>query len=183
MQPDRKVPARALLLPPRKWMEGSAMRFIREYVKDGMTVLDMGSGPGFFTLEIARRVGPKGLVYAVDADENSINLLKRTIESQSINNVIPVLASVDRMDFIDDDSMDIVFSNKTLCCVRRHLDAVGEIKRVLKHEGVAYVSISRPALDAISVNSREWAIILSMFRIIKQGASLTSRWAILALQQ
>lgn len=74
MQPDRKVPARALLLPPRKWMEGSAMRFIREYVKDGMTVLDMGSGPpGFFTVEISRRVGHRGgLVYAVDADETPL---------------------------------------------------------------------------------------------------------------
>ncbi|GGP21920.1 hypothetical protein GCM10007981_15690 [Thermocladium modestius] len=157
------------------------MRFIREYVKDGMTVLDMGSGPGFFTVEISRRVGHRGLVYAVDADENSINLLKRKIESQSINNVIPILASVDKMDFIDDNSIDVVFSNKTLCCVRRHLDAAKEIKRVLKREGVAYVSISRPALDTISVNSEEWAAILSMFRIIKQGASLMSRWAILAL--
>ncbi len=85
------------------------------------------------------------------------------------------------MDFIDDNSIDVVFSNKTLCCVRRHLDAAKEIKRVLKREGVAYVSISRPALDTISVNSEEWAAILSMFRIIKQGASLMSRWAILAL--
>ncbi len=181
MQPDRKVPARALLLPPRRWIEGSAMRFIREYVRNGMTVLDMGSGPGFFTIEIARRVGPKGLVYAVDADENSVNLLKRRIEGQSINNIIPMLASVDKMDFINDKSMDVVFSNKTLCCVRRHLDAAREIKRALKHEGVAYVSISRPALDTISVNSTEWATILSMFRIVKQGASLMSRWAILAL--
>ena len=35
-------------------------------VRPGQTICDMGCGNGFYTLELARRVGPEGLVYAVD---------------------------------------------------------------------------------------------------------------------
>ncbi len=43
---------RRLFQKPRK--------IIKPYVKEGMTVLDMGCGPGFFTIEMARMVGLQG---------------------------------------------------------------------------------------------------------------------------
>ncbi|HYL13368.1 MAG TPA: methyltransferase domain-containing protein [Terriglobales bacterium] len=39
---------------------------VQPYVRQGMTVLEPGPGMGFFTLELARRVGPNGRVLAVD---------------------------------------------------------------------------------------------------------------------
>ena len=35
----------------------------------GMTLADVGSGPGFYTLPAAKRVGPTGRVYALDVDQ------------------------------------------------------------------------------------------------------------------
>jgi SAM-dependent methyltransferase len=46
-------------------------------VRDGMTVLEPGPGMGFFTLEIARRVGPRGRVVAVDIQPRMLSTLRR----------------------------------------------------------------------------------------------------------
>jgi ubiquinone/menaquinone biosynthesis C-methylase UbiE len=48
------------------------------YVSEGMTVLEPGPGMGFFTLELARRVGPKGHVIAIDVQPKMLTgLVKR----------------------------------------------------------------------------------------------------------
>jgi len=47
------------------------------YVRQGMTVLEPGPGMGFFTLEIARLVGPSGRVVAVDMQPRMLASLKR----------------------------------------------------------------------------------------------------------
>ena len=47
------------------------------YVREGMTVLEPGPGMGFFTLELARRVGPTGRVVAVDIQPKMLSALRR----------------------------------------------------------------------------------------------------------
>ena len=49
----------------RRWLQPPD-RILGPYLASGQTVLDLGCGPGFFTLAMARRVGPKGRVYAID---------------------------------------------------------------------------------------------------------------------
>jgi len=52
---------------------------VSHYVREGMTVLEPGPGMGFFTLELARRVGPSGRVIAVDVQPRMIAGLKRRL--------------------------------------------------------------------------------------------------------
>jgi len=47
------------------------------YVKPGMTALEPGPGMGFFTLELARLVGPAGRVIAVDVQPRMLSALRR----------------------------------------------------------------------------------------------------------
>ncbi len=49
----------------RRWLQ-NPRRLLEPYVREGMTALDIGCGPGFFTLELARLVGPSGRVIAAD---------------------------------------------------------------------------------------------------------------------
>lgn len=49
----------------RRWLQRPA-RIVGEYIQTGDTVLDIGCGPGFFTLDMARMVGAEGRVYAID---------------------------------------------------------------------------------------------------------------------
>jgi tRNA A58 N-methylase Trm61 len=58
---------------------------VQPYVQHGMTVLEPGPGMCFFTLELARRVGPSGRVVAVDVQPRMIAGLKRAVNfSQSV---------------------------------------------------------------------------------------------------
>ena len=60
-----------LASPLRRWLQDPAA-IVAPYVREGMTVLEPGPGMGFFTLELARRVGPKGRVIAVDVQPRMI---------------------------------------------------------------------------------------------------------------
>jgi len=62
--------------PIRKLWQNPA-RILEPYLRAGMTVLEPGPGVGFFTLEIAKLVGPSGRVVAVDAEPRMIKALKR----------------------------------------------------------------------------------------------------------
>jgi ubiquinone/menaquinone biosynthesis C-methylase UbiE len=52
---------------------------VAPYVREGMTVLEPGPGMGFFTLEMARRVGASGRVVAVDIQPKMLAVLKRRV--------------------------------------------------------------------------------------------------------
>ncbi|BDG05638.1 class I SAM-dependent methyltransferase [Anaeromyxobacter oryzae] len=65
-----------LASPVRKLFQDPA-RILAPHVREGMTVLEPGPGMGFFTLELARRVGPAGRVFAVDLQPRMLAGLRR----------------------------------------------------------------------------------------------------------
>ena len=65
-----------LASPLRRLMQDPA-KVVAPYVREGMTVLEPGPGMGFFTLELARLVGPSGRVVAVDVQPRMLSSLKR----------------------------------------------------------------------------------------------------------
>jgi SAM-dependent methyltransferase len=70
-----------LASPLRRWAHNPAA-ILGPFVSEGMVVLEPGPGMGFFTLELARRVGPKGRVIAVDVQPKMIEgLLKRALKA------------------------------------------------------------------------------------------------------
>ena len=56
-------------------------------VADGSTVADIGAGAGWFTIRLAQRVGPKGLVYAQDLQLAMLNAIKRRVQREGLENV------------------------------------------------------------------------------------------------
>ena len=54
-------------------------RILSPYLKPGMTALDMGCGPGFFTLDMALLVGEQGRVWAVDMQEGMLEKVRAKI--------------------------------------------------------------------------------------------------------
>lgn len=60
-------------------------------VADGSVVADIGAGSGWFTIRLARRVGPQGLVYAQDVQQEMLNAISRRVQREGLNNVRPVL--------------------------------------------------------------------------------------------
>jgi SAM-dependent methyltransferase len=66
-----------LLLGPIRRLLHDPSPILAPYLREGMTVLEPGPGMGFFTLELARRVGRTGRVIVVDVQPKMIERLKR----------------------------------------------------------------------------------------------------------
>lgn len=62
-------------------------------IRPGQTVCDLGAGNGFYTLELARLVGPEGLVYAVDIQPEMLRMLSRRAAQERVSNIRLVLGS------------------------------------------------------------------------------------------
>jgi ubiquinone/menaquinone biosynthesis C-methylase UbiE len=62
-------------------------------IKPGMVVTDVDAGTGYFTLRMARRVGPSGKVYANDIQPEMLRMLRQNAAKAGLNNIEPVLGA------------------------------------------------------------------------------------------
>jgi ubiquinone/menaquinone biosynthesis C-methylase UbiE len=73
-------------------------KILAPYVREGMTILEPGPAMGFFTLELARRVGPKGRVVAVDVQPKLLKVLERRARNAGLADRLDIrLAEPDSM--------------------------------------------------------------------------------------
>src|SRR5512135_922391 len=59
-------------------------RILRPFVGNGMAVLDLGCGPGYFTVEMARLVGQGGTVIAADLQQGMLDRMMAKISSAGL---------------------------------------------------------------------------------------------------
>ena len=62
-------------------------------IADGSVVADLGAGGAWFTLHIARRVGPNGIVYAEDVQPAMLQVIGQRMQVENLMNVRPVLGT------------------------------------------------------------------------------------------
>jgi ubiquinone/menaquinone biosynthesis C-methylase UbiE len=79
--------AGVLDLSPRRWFQ-NPQKILTPHVKEGMTVLDFGCGPGFFTIDLAKLVGKSGRVIATDLQEGMLDRLRKKIQEKEFQNRI-----------------------------------------------------------------------------------------------
>ena len=73
-----------LLVTPLRRLKENPAKILAPYVHPGMTVLEPGPAMGFFTLELARLVGPAGRVVAVDLQEKMLAALRRRAQKAGL---------------------------------------------------------------------------------------------------
>jgi predicted methyltransferase len=56
-------------------------------IADGSKVADIGVGAGWFTIQLARRVGPNGVVYAQDVQKEMLEATRRRVSREGLRNV------------------------------------------------------------------------------------------------
>lgn len=56
-------------------------------IADGSAVADIGAGAGWFTIRLARRVGPNGIVYATDVQPQMLEAIRRRVAREGLRNV------------------------------------------------------------------------------------------------
>ena len=93
-----------MLLGPIRRLRHNPYAILAPYLREGMTVLEPGPGMGFFTLEIARKVGRTGRVIAVDVQAKMVERLKRRATDANLAERID--ARVARADSMQLDWLD-----------------------------------------------------------------------------
>lgn len=101
----------------------------------GMTVCDMGCGNGFHSLHIARLIGEKGRVMAVDVQPEMLELLRRRMEEEETDNVTPVLGSY-HDPRLPDSSCDLVLMVDVYHEFSYPVQMLAAIRKALRPDGV-----------------------------------------------
>ena len=98
-----RVYARTMSVDGAPWLDrreredeeepGLALRLLR--VKKGATVADIGAGSGYYSIRLAKIVGPMGKVYATDIQAGMLTILQQNVVRAKVDNVVPVLGAFD----------------------------------------------------------------------------------------
>jgi arsenite methyltransferase len=108
-------------------------------LREGETVLDLGSGGGIDVLLSARRVGPSGHAIGIDMTDEMLALARRNAAEAGAANVEFRKGTIERLP-VDDASVDVVISNCVINLASDKAAVFAEIARVLKPGGRVGVS-------------------------------------------
>ena len=113
-------------------------------IRPGERVLELGPGPGTFSLEAARRAGPDGKLVAVDIQPEMISALEEKVRQAGLSNVETHVAGAHDLP-IADGSVDRAFLVTVLPEIPDRPRALSELRRVLRPGGV--LSVTEDFLD------------------------------------
>ena len=130
-------PLLSILRNPYKLLEAAGL-------KQGQKVLEVGCGPGYFTIPAARVVGHEGFVYAVDVHPRAIQRVQKKVEKEAIKNVMPILANASSTG-LPDHSIDLAFVFGLRYIAGGLENLVAELHRVLTNGGILSFEKTRGA--------------------------------------
>jgi SAM-dependent methyltransferase len=108
-------------------------------IKEGDTVLDLGSGAGNDCFVALREVGPTGKVIGLDMTQEMIDKAEKNKAAIGLDNIEFILGEIEQIP-LPDNSVDVVISNCVLNLVPDKVKAFKEIYRILKPGGRFSVS-------------------------------------------
>jgi ubiquinone/menaquinone biosynthesis C-methylase UbiE len=126
-----------LVIPFRKWIQ-NPQKLLASHIKEGMIVLEVGCGPGFFTPDIARLVGKTGRVIAADLQEGMLQKLSEKIKGTEVEGRIKLhKCEVDKTGI--SEKVDLVVAFAMMHEVVDKKRFLNEIKSTLNPNGQLYI--------------------------------------------
>jgi len=108
--------------------------------KPGSRFLDAACGTGKYSIEIAKKIGEKGSVYAVDLWEAGIEALKQEITIKNIKNIKTMVADIRKKLPLDDNTIDSCLMSTIVHDLSKsdQKSTMQEVARVIKPGGMVY---------------------------------------------
>jgi len=133
----------------RRKMQSPDKIISRSGIKEGMKVLEVGCGSGAFTTFVARAVGDKGEVFALDIQPEMLKQIENKLkqpENKDIKNIHLINGDALNMP-LEDNTFDLVYSITVFQELPDKNKALKEMKRVLKPDGILSISEFLPDPD------------------------------------
>lgn len=152
------------------WFEAPGiLKRIKPYIKPGDHVADLGCGWGYYTFLLADLVGKEGKVYAIDIGNKCIKKISRRSMKRGYPQITAIETSATDLGAIANQSINFIFANGLLCSMEYgRKDAVSEMKRILKPDGFAYISLGSGPTFGL-VNENEWNELKTGFTVVNGG--------------
>ncbi len=123
------------VLRSHRWRTAdNSAAYLLPHLRPGMSILDIGSGPGTITCDLALLVAP-GSVTALEVSDDTIALTRAEAGARSVTNLDFVVGDVHALSFAD-DSFDVVHAHQVLQHVSDPVGALREMGRVCKPGGL-----------------------------------------------
>ena len=130
-------------------------------IKEGMTVVDYGCGPGRYAVKFPELVGENGRVYAVDIHELAIEAVNKKIRKDNLRNIEPVLVK-GYDSTLPDDVADVVCAIDMFFIIKKPTEFLAELKRIIKNDGTLVIDDGHQPRDVTKMkifNSGLWNIV------------------------
>ena len=123
------------VLRSHRWRtaENSAA-YLLAHLRPGLSLLDVGCGPGTITADLASRVAP-GRVTAIEVTPSALSLARAEVGARGLDNVDFDVADVHALD-LPDGAFDVVHAHQVLQHVADPVRALAEMRRVCRPGGV-----------------------------------------------
>ena len=106
-------------------------------LSDGNVVADLGAGSGFYTIEAAKAVAPRGRVYAIDVQKDLLERLKKEAERIHVRNIEVLAGDLEKLggSKLRESSCDVAIASNVLFMLDDKKSFLLEAKRILKLNG------------------------------------------------
>jgi SAM-dependent methyltransferase len=119
---------------------GNPTRFA--HIKDGDTVVDLGSGAGIDVFLAANIARENGRIIGIDMTDEMLEKARQNAQKHNYRNVEFRQGDIEKRIPVDDDSVNVVISNCVINLTSNKVEAFKEIYRILKPNGVGKMVIS-----------------------------------------
>ncbi|MEA2082324.1 MAG: class I SAM-dependent methyltransferase [Elusimicrobiota bacterium] len=122
----------------RRWFQ-NPQKILRPYIEKGMTVLDIGCGPGYFSIDMAQLVGKSGRVIAADFQEGMLQKLRDKIQGTELEQRITLYKCEENKINVS-ENVDFVLVFYMLHEVPNQEEFLNEIGSILKPNGQIFIA-------------------------------------------
>ena len=139
-----------LLIPIRNIFLSPKMLIKRLELKDNYKVMELGPGPGYFSLKVATVLAHGKLVLA-DIQPKMLDYAKKRINKKGLTNVEYYLCDGETF-YFDDNTFDIIYMVTVIGEVEKKDEYFAEFHRILKPAGILSMSEQAGDPDKMSIN-------------------------------
>lgn len=136
------IPIRNIFLSPQKLIE-------RLELKEGDNVLEVGAGPGYFSLKVAKFL-KNGRLTLADIQQEMLDIAKKRLDKRKVENANYYLCNGTKFE-IEDNKFDVIYMVTVFGEIENQKEYIGEFYRMLKPNGILSISEQGGDPDKMSV--------------------------------